>query len=317
MVRQPHDQFAKRILTDLLDPLGQVRINHEVHGESHYVDLYFSPFDKAQTDLSKLGLLGRIASNPCLLEPFRNSPTKNEVRNCLLKLFSIQSSLQRRQLRQNNKPLLEEELPFLWILATSVTQTLLTSCLAQPEQSTWYSGIYFLGETFKSAIVAINQLPVIPETLFLRILGKGDTQQQAINELFTFPPNSEPLRNYAIELLSMYHIDMKTQENLSEDDQELLMITLPAYLKWREEVLQQGLQQGLQLGLEQGLQQGLQAGKLLERRLLIENILLSRFGTIDEALSPVIEALLPLSPLELSKLLTQLSRDELLAKFIK
>jgi flagellar biosynthesis/type III secretory pathway protein FliH len=120
-----------------------------------------------------------------------------------------------------------------------------------------------------------------------------------------------------MKLLSMYHINMKNQESLSEDDQELLMITLPAYIKWREEVLQQGLQQGLQLGLQLGLQQGIQAGKLLERRLLVENLLLSRFGTIDEALSPVIEALLPLSPLELSRLLTQLSRDELLAKFTK
>jgi len=120
-----------------------------------------------------------------------------------------------------------------------------------------------------------------------------------------------------MELLSRYHIYMKTQENLIEDDQELLMNTLPAYLKWREEVLQQGLQQGLQAGLQAGLQQGLQAGKLLERRLLVENLLLSRFGSIDEALSQIIDALLPLPPIELSRLLTQLSRDELLAKFTK
>lgn len=303
MVRQPHDQFAKQILTDLLDPLGHGRINHEVHGESHYVDLYFSPFDTAQTDLSQLGLLGRMASHPCLLEPFRNQPTKSDVRNCLLKLFSIQNDLQRCQLRQGNKPLLESE-------------TLLASCCAQPEQSSWCPGVYFLGETLKSAIVAINQLPVAPETLFLRILGKGNTQQQAINELFTLPP-SNSLRNYAMELLSMYHIYMKTQENLIEDDQELLMNTLPAYLKWREEVLQQGLQQGLQAGLQAGLQQGLQAGKLLERRLLVENLLLSRFSSIDEALSQIIDALLPLPPIELSRLLTQLSGDELLAKFTK
>lgn len=316
MVRQSHDQFAKQILTDLLDPLGQVRINHEVHGESHYVDLYFSPFDKAQTDLSQLGLLGRMASRPCLLEPFRNQPTKSDVRNWLLKLFSIQNDLQRRQLRQGNKPLLEEELPLLWILATSVSETLLASCCAQLEQQSWCPGVYFWGETLKSAIVAINQLPVAPATLFLRILGKGHTQQQAINELFAFPP-SNSLRNYAMELLSRYHIYMKTEENLIEDDQELLMNTLSAYLKWREEVLQQGLQQGLQAGLQAGLQQGLQAGKLLERRLLVENLLLSRFGNIDEALSQLIEALLPLSPIELSRLLTQLSRDELLAKFTK
>ena len=88
-----------------------------------------------------------------------------------------------------------------------------------------------------------------------------------------------------------------------------------AYLKWREETLWQGLQQGLQEGLQKGLQEGRQEGRLEERRVFIENLLESRFGVIDEALSQLIEPLLQISPAESSRLLIQLSREELLARF--
>jgi len=93
----------------------------------------------------------------------------------------------------------------------------------------------------------------------------------------------------------------------------------PAYLKWREETLQQGLNQGIQQGLDQGIQQGLnrgiQQGRLEERRQLIENLLKSRFEKLDDELKSIIEPLLQLPLEESSPLLLQASREELLARF--
>jgi len=42
-------------------------------------------------------------------------------------------------------------------------------------------------------------LPIIPKTLFIRLLGKGKTQQQAINEILAFPEDDNVLRfqNYS------------------------------------------------------------------------------------------------------------------------
>lgn len=56
MTRQPHDQFAKSFLADLLEPLGQVEVSLEVSGESRWVDLYFQPDPLG--DVTSLGLLG-------------------------------------------------------------------------------------------------------------------------------------------------------------------------------------------------------------------------------------------------------------------
>ncbi|BAY65607.1 hypothetical protein NIES22_57140 [Calothrix brevissima NIES-22] len=53
------------------------------------VDILFSAIPTPQANQQSLGLLGRIAVGTSLLEPFRNQPTKTEVRNCLLKVFTV------------------------------------------------------------------------------------------------------------------------------------------------------------------------------------------------------------------------------------
>jgi hypothetical protein len=54
-------------------------------------------------------------------------------------------------------------------------------------QPNWPSGVYFMGDLLKTAIVAINQLPVVPETLLLRVLGRDETQRVVIEEVIALP----------------------------------------------------------------------------------------------------------------------------------
>ncbi len=308
MTRQPHDQFAKQYLSELLEPLGKVETSLEISGEAHFVDIYFTP--SAPPDKETLGLLARMVSSDCLLEPFRNQPTKNEIRDCLLKLFSLNGELQRKTKRKTGKYLKEGQLPFLWILATSASTALVDSLGATQAPDDWGKGIYFLPETLKTAIIAINQLPKTKETLWLRILGKGSIQKQAIDELLAFPDDNA-LRNYVQELLSIWRISLEYKDNLTEEEQELFMNLSPLYQQWREKTLLQGVQQGLQ----QGLQQGSQQGHLEERRDFVENLLQNRFGQLDHALLQVVNPLIKYSPSELSQILLQFSREEILAKF--
>ena len=102
-----------------------------------------------------------------------------------------------------------------------------------------------------------------------------------------------------------YLTEINRQPELTDDEKEFFMELSPAYLQWREETLQHGKQQGLQQGLQQG------------QRLLVEHLLKSRFGGLDDALLQIIDPLLQLSPEESSRLLLQLSHDEFIAKFGK
>jgi hypothetical protein len=57
-----------------------------------------------------------------------------------------------------------------------------------------------MGDYLRTAIVAIHQLPRTPDTLWLRILGRGRVQQQAIDELEALPEEN-PFRSMALKML--------------------------------------------------------------------------------------------------------------------
>ena len=100
MTRIPFDQLSKQFLEELLSPVGIVQRSLEVPGESKFVDVWFTPNAAAEA-APDLGLLSRIAATACLLEPFRNPPSRTEVRTCLLKLFWIQEDGRRKSQPEN------------------------------------------------------------------------------------------------------------------------------------------------------------------------------------------------------------------------
>ncbi|MDP5015760.1 MAG: hypothetical protein NWQ43_00330, partial [Dolichospermum sp.] len=213
MTRQQHDQFAKQYLEELLSPLGTVEISREVTDEVRQVDIFFSPIPSPKVDPQSLGLLGRIAQSTALLEPFRNPPNKTEVRNCIIKLFSIYGDFQRKAKRENTS-LAETNLPFLWVLAPSASTGLIESFGAKLDLDNWLPGVFFLPDAFKTAIVAINQLPVTNETLLCRLLGRDKVQQEAVKQLVALAPEN-PLRHNILELVFNWRVSVQTQEILT------------------------------------------------------------------------------------------------------
>ncbi|WP_333332691.1 hypothetical protein [Microcoleus sp. BROC3] len=89
----------------------------------------------------------------------------------------------------------------------------------------------------------------------------------------------------------------------------------PLYLQRLEEATQRGIEQCIQLGIEQCIQQGIEQGIQQSKRELVESILQVRFGEIDEELAQIIEPLIQLEPLEITRLSMQLDRSQLLARF--
>ncbi|MEQ8995706.1 MAG: hypothetical protein RID53_04275 [Coleofasciculus sp. B1-GNL1-01] len=310
MTRKPHDQFAKQYLEELLAPLGSVETSREISPEIRQVDVWFVPTPSPSTAPENLGLLGRMAATACLLEPFRNAPSPSEVLDCQSKLNSVRSEM-RRKARREGTSFREADWPNLWILSPSCSTRLLDGFGARLNESeNWGEGVYFLPEFQKSALIAINQLPVTEDTLWLRVLGKRGTQRRAIDELVALPQQN-PFRQTILEILANWRITVNESENLSEQDRELLMNLSPAYLKWQEETLQQGKREGIQ----EGRLEGIQEGRLEGQRQMAENFLRVRFGELDPQLSGAIAPMLQLPPPELTRLLFNLSREELLVWF--
>jgi len=300
MTRFSHDRFAKDYLEELLSRFGEVKAPRRVADEMREVDVWFSPQTNPPANLAPLGLLGRLAQTPALFEPFRNAATLTDIRSCLLKLLVVQGE-SLRQAKRQKKTLAEAQLPRLWILSPTASATILDSFRAKMEAS-WGEGIHVFGSAYRTAIVAIHQLPRTPDTLWLRLLGRDRVQDQALSELAQLP-STHPMKADALRFLTNLKADLHEKKALNTEEQNLIMKLSPLYVQWENEATQQGIQQGIQQGVQQ------------ERHSMIESLLELRFGTMDVALAALVEPLSQLPSKEAAQAVWQLSREELLARF--
>ncbi|WP_414574605.1 DUF4351 domain-containing protein [Anabaena sp. CCY 9402-a] len=241
MTRFIHDKFAKDYLEELLKDYGEVKASEKVSGEIKEIDVLFTPNQQQKSNLQILGLLGRFAENPAIIEPFRNPASTDEICDCILKLLEVKASL-RREAKTNKTKLQDSEIPQLWVLTPTVSETRLSSFGTMQKQD-WLSGVHFLPDALRTAIVAIHQLPQTPETLWLRLLGRGNVQSQAILELQALPLN-HPYQQATLELVYNLRENLRINQELETDDRELVMRLEPLYQRDREQAVWEGNKQG-------------------------------------------------------------------------
>ncbi|MEI6445036.1 MAG: DUF4351 domain-containing protein [Nostocales cyanobacterium ELA583] len=239
MTRFIHDQFAKDYLEELLKPYGEVQAASQVAGEIREIDVLFTPFPNQTTNVELLGLLGKLATTPAIFEPFRNPAGTEEICDCLLKSLEVRGALRRAAKReQTNKTKIE--IPKLWILTPTASRNIISG-FSETTKPDSLPGIYYLAKSLHAAIVVIHQLPQTPETLWLRLLGRGTVQKRAIDELAALPLN-QPYVKITLELLYNLQKNLKINQSSQTEDQELIMRLAPLYQQDRELAKQEGEQ---------------------------------------------------------------------------
>ena len=239
MTRFIHDQFAKDYLEELLKDYGEVKPSEKVSGEIKEIDILFTPPAQQSSNLQILGLLGRFAEYPAIIEPFRNAASADEICDCIIKLLEVKAEL-RREAKANKTKLQDSEIPKLWVLTPTISESKLLSFGAIQKED-WSRGVHFLPEALRTAIVAIHQLPETPETLWLRLLGRGSKQEQAIVELQALPLN-HPYQQATLELVYNLRENLKLNQDIEEVDRELIMRLEPLYQRDREQAKFEGKQ---------------------------------------------------------------------------
>jgi hypothetical protein len=292
MTTKPFDQFNKRLFQELLSPFGQVIPNLAVLGEERMIDVFFAPHPGATPDYAELGILAQMVTQPALLEPFRSALSDEDVQTCLLKLFLVDAD-QRRE--HPTIPVIEPSQ--LWILAAEVSDRLLNDFKGAIDPALG-DGFYLLSKGLKTTIVAINELPTMPETLWIRLMGKGRTQEDAIAELLLLP-ESDPKRSNALNLLVSWRINIGVMNQVESEEQRILMALSQTYLEWEQQTERRGRERGLEE----------------ERRATILNRMKLRYGAIDSALETIIPNLMELGNEGYTHLLFQLSKEELIQHF--
>ena len=157
MTKFPHDQFAKEYLQELLSPLGEVETSKDVTAEVREIDVWFQPTSvDAGEYVQSLGLLGKMAATPAIIEPFRNPVSAEGIFSCVVKLLNSRAELGRRANREERR-FEERQLPRLWILTPTASELLLNNLgfRTHEESEGWGKGVYFLSEAWRVGLLAI------------------------------------------------------------------------------------------------------------------------------------------------------------------
>jgi hypothetical protein len=289
MTNTPHDNFAKGYLKELLSPLGTVETERGIIDEPRYIDVLFSPSTSTSVLPESIGLLARLAIQTAVIEVFRNQPDDYQMLMCANRLFSYVSELGRKA-KSERVSVLTKDWGKLWIISTTASDRLLGDYGAELDPEINCQGVYSFHKGWRGFIIAINQLPVTDETLWLRVLGKGKVQRQAVEEFLALP-DTNPYKDNTLRLLANLRIVTLKQTDLSEDEREDVMNLSTAYLEWEQKTIEQSEQRGELKG---------------EQNMIIQ-LLNYRFSEIDSSLIKQVRTLTREKLTELGKAIFNLS----------
>lgn len=227
-----HDQFAKGILKAALAHVARLETNREIPGHVLAADLWVEPTPGAGAGLEALGALGRmVAGGPCLVEPFSGVPRVAEIRSCILKQYSLDHA-QRRVAKAAGTT--SPPFPRLWVTANGSPDGPIEQLELRPMGDGWPDG-FMTGRRFDPLhLVVIRKLPKTPETLLLRLLGRGQTFREAARELAELPIDAHLLTDL-VKAVRHVLIEFRQdfdQDQLEEDDMESIRDMAAAYDEW-------------------------------------------------------------------------------------
>jgi hypothetical protein len=253
MSRTLHDTFAKDWFREFLTDFGLVETEYPISSEIRHVDVYFQPTGPSELfpiELTPMGLLSRMISGPCLIEPFRNAIPAQEICNCIAKASILGYKMLRDPLRSDltnsdgaatpppRAPFHFDDRPFLWMISPTLSKAMQAK-FAPHQDPTWGPGFHFCQTGFRAAIITVHQLPVTLDTLWLRMLGKGRVQKQAFAELIALPLD-HPYREMTLRHIATLQETLQTRQNKDQYLEEMVMTLVSAYDRMTAENQQKG-----------------------------------------------------------------------------
>jgi hypothetical protein len=253
-VRTRHDEWVKRALALWLGELGDVEIDARIAGQSRRGDVLFTERRARRPAVRRrLGTLGDIARGELLLEAFRNAPSELELKGCVLKAIDLEAR-EARAARRARQPLSTAVRPALCAILPSMSRAFALAMGIQ--RMPGKRGLHtLLGASWRTAVVVANELPKVRASLWLRLLGRGKVQAEAVKELAALSER-EPLRDATLELLVAWQQSLPPPTEQSEDERELTMNLAQVYEKWERKTLAKGEAKGKREGKAEGKVEG-------------------------------------------------------------
>jgi len=287
-MRNRFDQLAKQLGREALGPSGTTIANDEISPETQQADLRHEPDPLRQHERARLGLLGRFAAIPCLIEIYGRAPSAEEFRACLAKHLAFWRQRTRKaradDKRQDDSQRLAHAIaePFLWIVAAGTPVSILTEIAAVAAPG-WPAGVYlFDGEVLRVGIVAASELPRDRSTLLVRLMAAGPLLPRAIEDLIALAPDAYE-RVVAEQILLQLQHALTRRSHRTPEEEEFIMAMHKGWEELRTESIAAGRAEGIAAGRAEGIAAGRAEGIAAGQAEAVLTVLRARGIAVSDA----------------------------------
>ncbi|HWO17195.1 MAG TPA: hypothetical protein VNO30_00405 [Kofleriaceae bacterium] len=239
-MRSRFDHLAKQIGQEALGRSGATVVHDEITPEVQYADLRHEPDPAREAERKRVGLLGRLAAHPCLIEVYSRALDAEAFRSCLAKHLAFWQQRTRRARTANQRRRMKQQpprpfvAPSLWIIAAGAPKALLARLELRPASesgSRWPAGVYFYGDTvLRVGLVVASELPRDRSTVLVRLMAAGPLLIDAIEDLGKLRASS-PERAVAEHILVRLQHTLGKKPKPTREEQEFI-VTM--YETWAE-----------------------------------------------------------------------------------
>jgi hypothetical protein len=227
-MRTRFDHLAKQLGRAALGRSGATVVHDEISPETQHADLRHEPDPARDAERKRLGLLGRIAASPCLIEIYSRAPSRDEFRACLTKHLAFWQQRARRaradnqRRRKKRQPPQRLGEPSLWIITAGAPTALVTKLELRPA-SGWPAGVYFFGDdVLRVGLIVASELPRDRSTVLVRLMAAGPLLADAIADLRRLRPSS-PERTVAERILVRLQHALGKKRKPTREEQEFIV----------------------------------------------------------------------------------------------
>jgi hypothetical protein len=238
-VKNHFDRAAKDILAEALSRMAEVSTEVETSPDPRRIDVWSTPLSAPPPEL---GLSGRMAAQPCLIESYSATVRLEEALDCLRKLLGRRHELKRTPERPWREPL-------LWIVSTGMPDSALELGFAPADG--WPPGVYALPPRWHALLVVRSELPRSRDTLLLRATGSGRVLREAMEDLLREPAGSVE-RGILTKHLARLYLELHAKPGgLTPEEKEFAMTGAEMLQELETKAWARGRDAGLERGREE------------------------------------------------------------------
>ena len=181
----PHDWFAKGILLRALEGVREIHLGEQVTPEVLALDAWIEP--RAGVPDDHRGLLARMTREPCVVEPYQPRTRLADLDQAMLRVTVLHNGQKAKVPQPATGKRVLPPRPVLYVVSPERCERVLREWLCLADRKLGPGFYRSRVRTRGPRVVVVAELPRTPETLLLRMMGRGPVLQDAIDDVRALP----------------------------------------------------------------------------------------------------------------------------------